>query len=174
MMRTGSDIPGRECFGRGQVAKGQLASFFAVMLALTISTTTPSYFFIFPALTVLRRKYPDAERPYRVPGGPVGAWAAVIITEAFVVVTVITLVWPGAINSWFGGQYSVESSWGVSRAFFEWVTLGSLVVMIGLGLVFWGIGERARKRGITGIALPGAHLPWALEKPPNHWPVCNV
>jgi hypothetical protein len=42
----------------------------------------------------------------------------------------------------------------VSRAFFEWVTLGSLVVMIALGLVFWGIGERARKRGITGIALP--------------------
>jgi glutamate:GABA antiporter len=137
-----------------EATSGKLVSFFAVMLALTISTTTLSYFFIFPALTVLRRKYPDAERPYRVPGGPVGAWAAVIITEAFVVVTVVTLVWPGAINSWFGEQYSVESSWGVSRAFFEWVTLGSLVVMIALGLVFWGIGERARKRGITGIALP--------------------
>jgi hypothetical protein len=55
-----------------------------------------------------------------VPGGRVGAWAAVIITEFFVVVTVITLVWPGAINAWFGQSYSVKSVWGVSRPFFEW------------------------------------------------------
>jgi glutamate:GABA antiporter len=152
-----------------ELTKGSLASFFSVMLALVISTTTLSYFFIFPALTVLRRKYPDAERPYRVPFGPVGAWAAVIITEAFVVITVITLVWPGAINEWFGESYSVESSWGVSRVFFESVTLGSLTVMIALGLVFWAIGERARRRGITGIAAsefaaggdqpPAAHAP---------------
>ena len=135
------------------ITKGSLASFFSVMLALTISTTTLSYFFIFPALTVLRRRYPGVERPYRVPGGPAGAWAAVVITEAFVVVTVVTLVWPGAINAWFGESYSMESNWGVSRPFFEWVTIGSLLVMIALGLVFWGIGERARRRGITGIAI---------------------
>jgi glutamate:GABA antiporter len=153
------------------VTKGSLASFFAVMLALTISTTTLSYFFIFPALTILRRRYPDAERPYRVPGGWAGAWAAVIITEAFVVVTVITLVWPGAINTWFGETYSVESSWGVSRVFFETVTLGSLAVMIALGLVFWAIGERNRRRGIVGIALPqelpGTGEPPALPIPPQ-------
>jgi glutamate:GABA antiporter len=140
------------------ITKGSLASFFSVMLALTISTTTASYIFIFPALTVLRRKYPDAERPYRVPGGRVGAWAAVIITEAFVLVTVITLVWPGAINAWFGQRYSIESSWGVSRVFFESVTLGSFAVMVALGLVFWAIGERNRRRGIAGITVPQERL----------------
>src|SRR5262249_4503691 len=82
--------------------QGSLQSFFSVMLALTISTTTASYLFIFPALVVLRRKFPAAPRPYRVPGGPLGAWLAVLISEAFVVVTVITLVWPGAINNWLG------------------------------------------------------------------------
>ena len=133
---------------------GSLESFFAVMLALTVSTTTASYIFIFPALTILRRRYPDADRPYRVPGGPAGAWAAVVITELFVVVTVITLVWPGAINAMFGQSYSVESSWGVSRAFFEWTTLGSLVVMVLLGLVFWQIGERNRRAGLVGIEIP--------------------
>jgi glutamate:GABA antiporter len=137
-----------------EATKGSLASFFAVMLALTVSTTTLSYVFIFPALVVLRRKYPDAQRPYRVPGGQAGAWAAVIITELFVAVTVITLVWPGAINAWFGQGYSIESSWGVSRVFFESVTLASLAVMIVLGLVFWAIGERNRRRGIAGIAVP--------------------
>ena len=132
---------------------GSLKSFFAVMLALTVSTTTASYIFIFPALTILRRRYPDAERPYRVPGGTAGAWFAVVITELFVVITVITLLWPGAINAMFGQSYSVESSWGVSRSFFEWTTLGSTVVMVLLGLLFWQIGERKRRRGLVGIEI---------------------
>jgi glutamate:GABA antiporter len=147
------------------VTNGKLASFFAVMLALTISSTTLSYFFIFPALVILRRRYPQAERPYRVPGGQVGAWAAMLISEAFVIVTVITLVWPGAINALFGESYSVESSWGVSRVFFESVTLGSLAVMIALGLVFWAIGERNRRRGIVGIAVVQEPLPDTGEPP---------
>ena len=74
-----------------------------------------------------------------------------IITEA--VVTVITLLWPGAINALFGQAYSIKSSWGVSRVFFERVTLGSLAVMIALGLAFWGLGERRRRAGLLGIAL---------------------
>jgi glutamate:GABA antiporter len=133
---------------------GSLASFFAVMLALTVSTTTASYIFIFPALTILRRRYPDADRPYRVPGGMAGAWAAVVITEFFIVVTVITLLWPGAINAIFGQSYSVQSSWGVSRSFFEWTTLGSTVVMVLLGLLFWQLGERKRRKGLVGIEIP--------------------
>ena len=87
-----------------------------------------------------------------MPGGALGAWAAVIITELFVVVTVITLVWPGAINALFGRSYSVESSWGVSRTFFEVVTLGSLLVMVALGLVFWALGERKRRAGLLAPA----------------------
>jgi hypothetical protein len=111
------------------------------------------YFFIFPALVILRRKYPDAERPYRVPGGQAGAWLTVIITEAFVVLTTVTLLWPGAINAVFGQSYSIQSSWGVSRVFFESVTLGSLGVMITLGLVFWGLGERRRRAGLLAITV---------------------
>lgn len=136
------------------VTHGSLENFFSVMLALTISTTTLSYVFIFPALVVLRRKYPNAERPYRVPFGMAGAWVAVIISELFVIVTVITLVWPGALNALFGQSYSIESSWGVSRVFFETVTLGSLTVMIALGLIFWALGERKRRTGLVGIAIP--------------------
>ena len=135
------------------VTKGSLASFFSVMLALVVSTAVLSYFFIFPSLLVLRRRYPDAERPYRVPGGRAGAWIAVILTELFVVVTALTLLWPGAINTLFGRPYSVKASWGVSRTFFEAVTLGSFAAMIVLGLVFWMIGERKRRTGLLGITL---------------------
>lgn len=132
---------------------GSLASFFSVMLSLTISSTAVGYIAIFPALLILRRRYPNAPRPYRVPGGTAGAWAAVIVTELFVLVTAITLLWPGAINNLFGQSYSIESAYSVSRPFFEWVTLGSMAAMIALGLVFWVLGERKRKAGLTGIAI---------------------
>ena len=51
------------------------------MIALVISTTSVSYVFVFPALISLRRKHPDAARPYRVPGGMAGAWAAVAVPD---------------------------------------------------------------------------------------------
>ena len=74
-----------------------------------------------------------------------------VITEA--VVTVITLLWPGADNAVFGQAYSIKSSRGVPRAFSEWVTLGSLAAMIALGLAFWGLGERRRRAGLLGMAV---------------------
>jgi len=120
------------------------------MIALVISTTAVSYVFVFPALVALRRKYPDAHRPYRVPGGTAGAWIAAVICELFVVITAITLLWPGAINAVFGQSYSMESNWGVSRVFFESVTLGAFAVMVLAGVVFWAIGARGRRRGLTG------------------------
>jgi glutamate:GABA antiporter len=144
------------------ITKGSLAHFFSVMIALVISTTAVSYVFIFPALVALRIKHPHVHRPYRVPGGMAGAWAAAIITEAFVVITAVTLLWPGAINSWFGQSYSVQASWGVSRTFFESVTLGAFGVMIAVGIVFWAAGERSRRRGLVGTIVPGEES----ERPP--------
>ena len=63
------------------ITQGRLAHFFSVMIALVISTAAVSYIFVFPALIVLRRKYPAAERPYRVPGGTAGAWIAARIAH---------------------------------------------------------------------------------------------
>ncbi len=134
------------------VTKGSLANFFSVMIALVISTTSLSYVFVFPALVRLRHKHPDTPRPYRVPGGMAGAWIVTVITELFVLVTAVTLLWPGAINALFGQSYSVESSWGVSRVFFESVTLGALAVMIAIGVAFWAIGTGDRRHGLTGEA----------------------
>jgi len=132
------------------ITSGSLANFFAVMISLVISTTSVSYVFVFPALIALRRKYPDVHRPYRVPGGTAGAWIAAIITELFVIVTAITLLWPGAINALFGQSYSIESSFGVSRVFFESVTLGAFGAMIVVGVLFWAVGSWDRRRGLTG------------------------
>jgi len=136
------------------LTSGKLEDFFAVMLSLAVSTTAVSYIFIFPALVRLRQLYPEARRPYRVPGGMAGAWAASIITEAFVVITAVTLLWPGAINALFGQSYSVQASWGVSRPFFEWVTMGAFGAMVLLGVVFWAIGARNVRRGLLAASGP--------------------
>ena len=55
-----------------QLTNGNTAKYFSAALGLAISTTTVSYLAIFPALWVLRRKYPDVHRPYRVPFGNAG------------------------------------------------------------------------------------------------------
>ncbi len=129
---------------------GRLASFFAVMLPLAISTFALSYIFIFPALLRLRRKYPDVPRPYRVPGGAPGAWISVVLVEAFTIITGITLLWPGLIDATLGQRYSIQSSFGVSRSFFEGVTLGTFGVVVVLAVVFWAIGNLDRRKGLTG------------------------
>lgn len=136
------------------ITSGSLAHFFSVMISLVISTAAVSYVFVFPALVVLRRRYPDVPRPYRVPGGMAGAWIAAGLAELFVLITALTLLWPGAINSWLGQQYSVKESFGVSRIFFESVTLGAFAVMIALAVVFWAAGAIGRRRGVTGEADP--------------------
>jgi len=126
---------------------GRPARASTVMIALAISATAMGYIFVFPALVVLRHKYPHAHRPYRVPGSTAGAWIAFLLTEAYVVVTAITLLWPGAINSVFGQHYSIKSSLGMSRVFFESMTLGVFGVMVLLGTVFWAVGNVNRQRG---------------------------
>ncbi len=129
---------------------GSLASFFAVMLPLAISTFALSYIFIIPALLILRRRYPDVPRPYRVPGGAAGAWISVVLIEAFTIITGITLLWPGLIDVMLGQHYSIQSSFGVSRTFFEAVTLGTFGVVVVLGVAFWAIGSVDRRKGLTG------------------------
>lgn len=59
---------------------GTAAQYFSVVLGLAISTTTISYLFIFPTLYVLRRKLPQVERPYGVPGGDRGALLISVLT----------------------------------------------------------------------------------------------
>jgi len=66
-------------FGSG----GNIAALFGLVLGFTISTTTLSYLFIFPAYIILRYKYPNIRRPYKVPGGMLGAWIVTLLPLAY-------------------------------------------------------------------------------------------
>jgi amino acid transporter len=45
------------------------------------------YLGMFPAFLVLRYKRPAQPRPYRLPGGPLGAWGATVVCWLFVFLT---------------------------------------------------------------------------------------
>jgi amino acid transporter len=124
------------------VLKGSLTNFFSLMLDLAVSTTVLAFIFMFPAVITLRKKFPDVHRPFRVPGGTFGLWLCVILTEACVILTGFTFLWPGFIDRYiFGKSYSIATSWGVGRTYFEVITLGSFIVIILLAVGFWAWGR---------------------------------
>ena len=131
------------------LTSGSLASFFTVMVTLVISLTALMYLFTPPAIIPLRRMYPNHPRPFRVPGGTVGLWICVILSEAIILVTAITLLWPGLLDNLLGHSYDITSIWGVSRGFFEAVTLGSLAFFILTSVVFWLMGRRNLANGVV-------------------------
>ena len=108
------------------VTSGSLKAFIGVMIALDTSLTVVVYVFLIPAIIKLRTTHPHVNRPFIVPGGKVGLWVCAAITWVLSVITCITLLWPGLINSWFGQSYSMESSWSMSRTRFEIFTRPAL------------------------------------------------
>ena len=86
-----------------QITGANSSRYFAAVLGLTISTTTISYLFIFPALVKLRYSRPDVERPYRVPGGMAGAWICSVVPTFWALLATVALIWPGFGVNWFGG-----------------------------------------------------------------------
>ncbi len=135
------------------ILKGSLGNFFSLMLDLTVSTTVLAFIFMFPAVITLRKKYPDVHRPFKVPGGTFGLWLCVILTEAAVIITGFTFLWPGFLDHYvFGKAYSIQDSWGVGRTYFEVVTLGSFVVIILVAVIFWAWGRAETKNDETTSA----------------------
>src|SRR3954453_6749911 len=101
---------------------------FAVVLTIAISTTLICYLWIFPAALKLRYSHPGVERPYRVPGGMAGIWAATILSTGWVALGSWVAVFPGTLEPLLGIDYNFNDAWGVSRGTFEALALGTLGV----------------------------------------------
>jgi len=132
------------------VARGSLETFFAVTIAVTISLTAMMYLLIFPSIIALRRKFPDRARPFRVPGGALGMWLCVIGAEAIIVITTITLLWPGLLDNMLGQSYDITMMWGVTRGYFETVTLSIVGFFFLVTVSFWLWGKRNITKGLVG------------------------
>ena len=106
------------------------ASVFWTLFALSSIVFLIPYLLMFPALLVLRRKFPDQPRPYVVPGGAAGAWISTILCEAGIILTLFLFFY-----------YPVE---GTSKATFWVITGGGTVVCL---LIGWWLYWHASRSG---------------------------
>jgi glutamate:GABA antiporter len=123
-------------------------SAFQVVLTIAISTTLISYLWIFPAAAVLRHKYPDVHRPYRVPGGSRAMWGATALITFWVALGTWVSIFPGTLESLFGIDYAFKDTWGVSFPKFEVLTLGTLAVVFLIAVGGYLLGAPVRRRQV--------------------------
>ncbi len=143
------------------LSTGSNASTFTVVLYLATSTTLLSYLLIFTAALKLRYSHPHVERPYRVPGGMAGMWAMVSVITGWMLLGSWVAIFPGTLEELFGKSYSIQDSYGVSRIRFEVFTLGTLAVIVLIGIAGYiaGAGVRAKTVDLRLHALEGDALP---------------
>ena len=67
--------------------------FFAIFAASSVIFLLP-YLLMFPAVVVLRRKDPERERPFRIPGGTGVVVALATVTTVVVAAAAVLFVWP--------------------------------------------------------------------------------
>jgi amino acid transporter len=145
------------------ITGGNSSRYFEAVLGLTISTTTISYLFIFPALIKLRYSRPDVKRPYRVPGGMAGAWICSLVPTFWALVATVFLLWPGLGVNWFGAGGNpndslADLSFSHERLQYELSQILPLLVIVAVGVIFYWLGRKARQdvatEPITGIEAP--------------------
>ena len=120
---------------------GSIATLFTLVLGFTISTTTLSYLFIFPSFLRLRYKYPDVYRPYRVPGGMVGAWIVTLLPLAYAAIASYFILIP---------TDATVSGYGIDRLTYELTQFIPLIFIALLTIVFYVWGHReARNQDVV-------------------------
>jgi glutamate:GABA antiporter len=128
------------------LTSGSTAKYFSAALGLAISTTTVSYLAIFPALYILRRKLPDVHRPYRVPGGDMGALIISVLCFAWSLLATAALLWPGLGQSDPNSQ--LPAGFAGERWQYEASQIIPLLFFIGVGVVFYWLGAPTRRQQV--------------------------
>jgi amino acid transporter len=154
-----------------EITGADSSRYFSAVLGLTISTTTISYLFIFPALIKLRRSHPDVERPYRVPGGTAGAWICSVVPTLWAALATVALIWPGFGVNWFGAGGNPNDDldalgFSHQRLEYELSQIVPLAVIIVVGIVFYILGRRTRRETVAEpIAVASVPAPAAEADP---------
>ena len=136
------------------------ASAFTVVLDIAISTTLLSYLWIFPAALKLRYSHPGVHRPYVHPFGMPGIWISTILTTFWIALGSFEAVFPDTLERLFGVSYGFKGSWGVGQGEFEALTLGTLAVIVALGLIGYVLGAGVRRQ--TAVVSLGGEEAAAL------------
>ncbi|NBO25969.1 MAG: APC family permease [Actinobacteria bacterium] len=117
---------------------GDVAKYFGVAVGFAIALTLVNYLAIFPAFWVLRNKFPDSHRPYRVPAHrTVSIWLTAVVAFG-----ILQLLAPGLGESWFGDAYR-PAGWVADQGRPYFLSqLAVLLVITLIAVVFWLLGRR--------------------------------
>ena len=119
---------------------GNITSLFALVLGFVISTATIAYLFIFPSFLILRYKYPDVPRTYRVPGGMPVAWIITLLPFTYAAIAVIFILVPASTGK-------------TDRFTYELTQFIPLVFIILLTTVFYIWGHSVKRNRDVVAAL---------------------
>ncbi|MGW0813082.1 APC family permease [Streptomyces viridiviolaceus] len=133
-----------------QLADGDAADVFAVVLTVAVTTLLLSYLVVVPSLVVLRIRRPDVPRPYRVPFGHRGFLGCAAVVYAWILIGSWSALFPGVLEQLVGIDYDFLDNWGVSRAAFEAFTLGTVAVLLIVGVI--GVVVARREDAVPGAA----------------------
>src|SRR3954451_2880505 len=128
------------------LGSGSAATTFEIVLTIAISTVLLSYLIIYPSAVRLRRLHPETQRPFRVPGGNAGMWLCTVLATGFIALGSWVAVFPGTLENVLGVDFDFKETWGVSRAHFEALTLGTLLVIGAIAVAGLVLGARERRR----------------------------
>jgi amino acid transporter len=107
--------------------------YFSAALTVAIAMAVLAYLLVFPAFVTLRIRRPDLERPFRVAGGRIGAWAVSILATGWAVLAAACLLWPATLPDGFAGE----------RLQFELLVLAPVIAVAALGCLFYRLGTAA-------------------------------
>lgn len=130
---------------------GSNAALFQVVLSIAITTFLLSYLIAIPAAVRLRTKYPDVERPFKVPVSDTGFKVLGGVCFAWILLGSWVAVFPGTLESLLGIDYDFQETWGVSHLTFELFALGTLLAILALGLVGYWRGRPVREATSTAL-----------------------
>jgi amino acid transporter len=129
---------------------------FVVVLDIAISTTLLSYLWIFPAALKLRYSHPHVHRPYVHPWGMSGIWISTILVTGWIALGSWVAVFPDTLERLFGVGYGFKDSWSVSQGTFEALTLGTLAVIVVVGIAGYMAGAGVRTQTVDVSLEPEA------------------
>jgi glutamate:GABA antiporter len=126
------------------------ASTFTVVLYLATSTTLLSYLVIFPAAIKLRMSHGHVPRPYRLGKSGDGLmWVCTGLCTLWMVLGSWVALFPGTLERITGHSYSVMDNYGVTRLRFEVFTLGTLAIILVIGVIGYVLAADVRARAVA-------------------------
>ncbi len=117
--------------------------YFSVVLSLSIVLLAVSNMAVFPALIKLRRSHPDVVRPFRVPGGAVGAWLCSVLATAWTAFAILAVLWPGLGTP--DPDAALPDGFAGDRLGFLLAELVPLALLLAAALAFARLGRRSTR-----------------------------